>query len=1099
LVVKPGCSTAFCILFFVGAGFPLTAGPLLDDYLNHARLGERCPAGGGAVELASGRPLGQSFAVAPGTGEIYRIGLQADSGPASWGETETVTLALYDGPAKAKKLAAAAIDGRTCRVQPNRNTREKERVLLFPLRAKLADERSLYFELTVEGGDGRVRFMTGDYAGGVGREGGEPRPWDLAFETHIKPAADPDVLHRSLWQRFDLDHPPLAAVKAAVTAGDQEKAVAEAVKHFDGRRDLYDPWAAKDDPAADPSFDRTRMDRLLEGFLWRKDGADAVPWRKASYWAPDYPGIGKNVEPGIYAWHLQRHLATAWLATGDAKYARAAIDLRMQWILDNCPSYRVTGINCPHEIWNELIASHRAPGHGTFVYARLGRFPGWTDDEKLVFFLSWYDNAEYLFESEVGGNWGFQTAKACYDFGKTFPEYRKSRAFAAWGARRLCDLTRETVRPDGTEHEAAVKYHAMCARRLKGLLEDHTQGTVKLDDALVPVLRKHLEGMYEHMAHTLQPDRRVVMCGDSWYEDFSAEVAEVGRMLGRPDFVWIGTAGKEGTPPTEASKTFPDGGYFILRSDFGGGGRPYEDARQLFVHNGGWVGSHGHLDLLSIALYAYGRTLLIDPGQYDYEPPPGIDRYWTSRVHSMLVPNGWDCEREPGPTRWASSAGFDALDGIHHGYRKRGVPEVRRRIVFVKPDYFVVDDTAVGREPLDWEQVWNIAGSNVKAVAAGPGIETTHPNGGNLVILPVLPSHVEMTRRRGGTKMAGEGYSETSIVGFRGSSLRARFRTVLFPWTGARPDIEATYREPEDDQNAAETAVRVRVDAATDWIVWREAATGGRFRKGPSIDGDLLVVRTPDGRSVRAFSWFRARRASFDADTLAEAGRPLALLDVAYEPGRVVVHAREEDPDLRVRLREPSELIVNGRSFGRADPDAGYVRPFADAVRAIVVDDDSPGFRRLTKTEEWEPLPNADAYGLHYTTHEADPGRSEAAEYWVELPAAGRYRVEAFVPKTGRLRSDAVHYIVEAVPGAPAEPAAKGGAIRNVDSDAPQGRHAVVVDQQAATGWIDLGGYAFPAGERPVLTAINRSATDGVYPAFDAVRLTPVGAAPRPF
>ncbi|BCW98698.1 MAG: hypothetical protein KatS3mg024_1525 [Armatimonadota bacterium] len=1075
----------------------VSCGPLFDDYLNYARLGEKAAPPAGDVMLTTASPLGQTFAVSPGTGEIYRIGLYVNNSGETWATDETVTLTLYDSPGKSRKLGAFSIDGATCRVQGLRH-HEQDRVLLFPLRAKLDGQSSLYFELTVTGGDGQVRFHTVPaerYAGGRARLADKEQAFSLAFETHIKPVPDREANLRAFFDRFDLTLPQLAEVKKAVDAGDWEEAIAAMVRHFRGRTDLFD--ASIMDPKPDPSYDRAAADRFMAQKLWcgEGDSLKVLPWRIQSYWNPEYAECGQKFEPWLYGWQIERTLWGAYSATGDEKYARAGMDFRIQWVLDNCPSPKVTGIEASHQVWNELAANSRAPGHLAYVFSRVFRYPGFSNDEQLIYFMHWYDNAEYLLGTDVGGNWLAQAATGLYEFGRKFPEFKRSPEFASWGAEKLIEVSLETVRPDGTQHEAAIKYHAMVARRLKALMDDYSRGETKLDETVVPRLKRNLAGMYEWMAHTLQPDGFVVMCGDSWHEDYREELADVGRKIGRPDFVWIATKGKEGKPPAETSKSFPDGGYFIMRSDFGGDGRPFEDARQLYVHNGGWVGSHGHWDLLSVALYAYGRPLLIDPGGMWQAPEGHPDNYWQSRVHGMLVADGLDVTRDPGPTWWMAGEGADYLDGVHFGYARRGIPEVRRRIIFMRPDYFLVDDCAAADRDVQWDQNWNILAPDVRTDAAAGLIETTYGDGrGNLIIRRADTEPAAIEKRRGYVPLSEEELTETTIASFRRTGREARFTTVLYPYQGNRPRLDVQMVPVDGVANSKVRAVRVASGSQTDFVVFGDAALGEvSFRGGQHrLDGDMLAVRTREGRRILSYSAFRSRRAVFSGRELMRCANPQLNLDVAFrQDGTVAITAREKDPSLVVWVGDARRILVNGEpAVGR--PSGGYLRVFPGEPEAVVVDDSSPGFQRMTEGTKWTPLVHPIGYGYTYTYHVIRPEWRPEGRYTAVVPKAGEYLIQAYVPDIAIGRPKAVEYGVHASPVRPASP---GGAVLKVrQGDPGEGKTRIYTVDQSRLGneWLDLGVWRVEKGRLPVLSIRNVSDENGPFLVFDAVRLIPV-------
>lgn len=1083
------------LLLAAGLGGPAASGPLLEDYLNYARLGEQALPGGEEVSSTTAAPLGQTFAVAPGTGEIYRVGILANPERDSWAEDEKVTLTVYTSPAKTQSLGSYTIDGLTNRTQGIQG-REGDRVLLFPVRAKLDGQASLYLELTVSGGDGNVRFRraAAPYEGGSGYIGGQPQPWDIAFETHIKPVVDRDALYKSLWDRFNWDHAPLAPVKAAVDAGDNAKAVAELAKHFHNRRDLFRAWENVMTPTINPNADTSMGDRIIAGYLYSEEYKENIPWRKESYWAPDFHKYGRDFTPPTYSWHLDRVLSSIYTETGDEKYAREAINLRMQWILDNSPSPRVTGIPPNHQIWNELIAGGRAPGHGNLPYARLYNYPGWTDEERLVYFLFWHDNAEFLYRSNVGGNWGVQTAENCRNFGIDFPEYKMSPQYIEWGSKRLVELTRYTVRGDGTQNEAAIKYHAMIARRLKSLLDDHDSGRAPLAEKDVPELRDLLERMYVWMAYTLQPNNYVAMVADSWYENYSQELLEVARKLGRQDLVWIATQGREGKMPEEISKGFPDGGYFHMRSDFGGPGKTFTDARQMIVHNGGWVGSHGHWDLLGLNMYAYGRTLLVDPGGMWEHPDGSPPDYWKSNVHNMLVVRDGDCSRDPGITRWAPSTWFDYLDGVHHGYRKWDVQEVRRRIVFLKPDYWVIDDSMSNpQNPYQIDLTWNMLGSSVDIHPETQAATTTLPLGGNVTVIPLANQEVEVHKRPYVAPM--DGFVDTTIVQYRMMSSNPRFTTVVYPFKAEKPNLVVSRINPDATLSDLITGVRIQNGDAVDAVFWGETSLGEvSFSEGAHrVNADMAAVRTVGIRNIQSFHLYQGRRFVFNGIELVRSDDRIGLLDVKYSPGRVDVILREPDPSVVIYVGNARNIVVNGTALANPRPYQGYLRLFPDLPRAIIIDNQSSGFRTVQDTNEWEIIGDPNAFRLSYVRHETDPGRHEAAGYSVDLNQPGRFRIDVFIPKTTTPKTDVMNYTLSGISNWTMDVAKPGSGVLGFQQNTADGTVTVQVNQQIVDNqWVPLGTANLRAGRHEFLMAANGTEIDGLYPAFDAVRLTPV-------
>lgn len=1082
------------LAFITAAG--TSAGPLFDDYLNYVRPGTGTGPGSAAAAVKTGEPVGQSFTVPPGTGEVYRIGVRPVY--ETWNTGESVTMTLYDSPEKSRKLGEYTIDEATCHVDQyvtgngSQFEQSKDRVLYFQFRKATDGAQVLYFELTAKGGDGSVSFQAFDNdAYPKGESNGATK--DLSFECHIKPTADREANLRAFFtERLDISHPGLAAVKAAVESKDWEKAIAETVSYYHNRMDLWQAWKDVMEVKIDPKIDTSLADLILRGQVRHADNGRPLPWRKESWWTPVIPGAkqeNKGIDPSPFTWHFDRHLAGAYTATGKPEYARKAIELRMQFILDNPNPKIVYGTEqfpWYFEIWNDRTAGARTPGHGDLVYARLYNFPDFSNDEKMVFLAFIEDNARWVYQATSGANWGAEAARACMDFGVNFPEWKMSSRYREWGASRLAEIVLEDIRRDGTSSEAAIKYHAMVARRLKGMIEDYKAGKVPLEPKTYTRVEKYLAGMYDHMAHALQPDSNVVMGGDSWYENYTNELADAGRLVNRPDLVYIATQGKEGTPPTETSRVYPQGGYFIMRSDFGGPGKPYADARQMFVHNGNWFGSHGHADLLSVNLYGYGRTLVIDPGQYDYKPPEGIDVYWNSKIHSMLVCEGRDTKRDAGPSEWATNSVMDWFDGISYGYRNmENVDYTRRRVAFVRPDYFLVDDSAKTTRNTEWTQIWNLTDPDARIDPATKTVETTFASGGNVMILNQDPDTIRVEEAKGITA-SGDVYPHTKIFRLHRNTADPRFATLLVPYkAGSKPSVSWERILP-DDRGTSNLcySVRVKCGQTLDWAVFGESEKRVSYRSGNHrVDADFALVRMDAKGVVTNFALSHGRELVFNKKVLAKADSDMVSLSVTYDGQKLTIEAKEPDSTLAVRVGGAKMFVVNGKIAAGLTVKDGVCYPFASLPRAIVADD-RDGFERVTQTQEWFRLADPASYATGYTEHETDPGRHEEGNYVFSVPETRSYRVEVHLPVTGHTPSDRVDYTIPAM-GKCAE---ETGAIARVRDGKGQAPSVITVNQQAQNGWVSLGTFALNKGEFKI-NSKNATEIDGLYFIADAMRL----------
>ncbi|MGZ4203619.1 MAG: alginate lyase family protein, partial [Thermoleophilaceae bacterium] len=248
------------------------------------------------------------------------------------------------------------------------------------------------------------------------------------------------------------------------------------------------------------------------------------------------------------------------------------------------------------------------------------------------------------------------------------------------------------------------------AERVQRLLDfllwtAHPQGSMPmLGDAdggwLLPLARRasdDLRGLFSTAA--------------AWFGRADYAKAAGGRVA--PETLWL--LGRDGLerfdrlapadPPGDPSRLFPKGGHVVMRDSW----RP-EAHRLLFdVAPLGDFG-HAHADLLAIELAAFGHPYVVDPGTFCYGASAAWrDHFRGTEAHSTITVDGlgqatpgglfrWHGRPAVTLRRWEPSVAFDFADAEHDGYARLADPVLhRRRVLFVKPRYWVIVDDVVGR------------------------------------------------------------------------------------------------------------------------------------------------------------------------------------------------------------------------------------------------------------------------------------------------------------------------------------------------------------------------------------------------------------------
>lgn len=456
--------------------------------------------------------------------------------------------------------------------------------------------------------------------------------------------------------------------------------------------------------------------------------APSVHWSRLDPLDPMTVGDNKVV------WELNRQqwlvrLGQAYQLTGEERYAEAFVRYIGEWLRANPPGL---GINWTSSLelalriiawcWAlVLFRSSPALSAGLFV-EMLGAMCAHAAHVERN--LSYYYSPNTHLTGEALG---------LFYAGTVFPELHMAGRWRALGARILVEQSERQILADGVYFEQSSGYQ-------RYTIEIYLHFLIlasRIGLAVAPQLAERVQRMLDFLLVIRRPDSSVPHIGDAdggWLmplaerspDDFRGLFSVAAAVFRRPDYAWaagaptpetlwlLGAAGLDAVaalrpepPSTPPSRLFGDGGYAVMRS----GWAPH--AHQLILDAGplgcGTSDGHGHADLLSIQVAAFGAPYLVDAGTYCY----AADREWrdffrSTGAHSTVVVDGVGQAAPAGPfcwgsrprarvRRWRSTAVFDFVDAEHDAYRRLPDPVLhRRRVIFVKPRYWVVVDDLQG-------------------------------------------------------------------------------------------------------------------------------------------------------------------------------------------------------------------------------------------------------------------------------------------------------------------------------------------------------------------------------------------------------------------
>ena len=508
------------------------------------------------------------------------------------------------------------------------------------------------------------------------------------------------------------------------------------------------------------------------------------------------PSIDWDANPGTAHWghDLNRFsflspLTQAYLATGDLRYSRKAVELILDWI-SKCSAGRCFA-GSPY-VWGSYLNNAIHCQAWCANLATLVTCDQVTPIELLRVLKSVHDQLAYLEIVTNGhaGNWptiGMQAMLQCLS---TFPVFRDTERFVDYCSESLREQIADQVLPDGVQDELTPHYHRVVVNNLLNAL----RALRALDRDLDPQTRQTLGKMLHYAQQTTVPDGSKQVAFNDSDPGTPGKYSRTLTELGLQEFI---------SPPSRLGpEVFPYAGVALLRQR--------QDLGDLYLafDAGPYGRSHQHEDKLGLWLFAFGRNLLVDPGRhlYDSSARSFYPYLRSTAAHSTIRIDGQDqhsagrrgawIAKQPLDLRWNVADGEVRASGVYDlGYgRDNSIAVVHRReIVFVKECCWVVFDAVEGDGEHTVESRFQFAPGelHISGTTARTGFDD-----GNLLLMaapsvPFADIHVE----QGQEKPRGGWYSDSynkiepapALVCSLRTTLPWRAATLLFPYRGSEP------------------------------------------------------------------------------------------------------------------------------------------------------------------------------------------------------------------------------------------------------------------------------------------------------------------------
>ncbi|MFC1452546.1 alginate lyase family protein [Verrucomicrobiota bacterium] len=579
-----------------------------------------------------------------------------------------------------------------------------------------------------------------------------------------------------------LDAARVPGLAEARAAGDTKRVLAVVVAACRGGRTA--PGSRPDIP---PSMRKTADDALSNRFTFYDEPhrlPESIDWDAnpgTAHWGHDLNRFS-YLNPLVRAYH----------ATGDERYSRKVVTLILDWIgkCDPAQCFRGTPYmfgsylnNATHcAVWSSCVDS-------LFVCGQVEPM------ELLRILKSLHDQLAYLEIVTNGhsGNWPTIGCRGMLAALQTFPVFRDTDRLADYCASTLAAQIDDQVLPDGVQFELTPHYHQCVVNNLLSSLRSFRALGRDLEPRTMVALRR----MIRYTQQTVVPDGSAHV---AFNDGDPAAVPSLERALDGVGLDYLLLPDAELGP-----RCFPHAGVAFLRQ------RACDGDLYLAFDAGPYGAGHQHEDKLGFWLFAYGRSLLVDPGRhlYDWSAVSFYDYLRSTTAHSTVKVDG-KCQhsagrretwiaREPLVLEWVAEAGDVRAAGAYDlGYGEDNALDVthRREIVFVRERFWVIFDRVGGEGEHQVESRFQFAPGEL--AVDGTRAHTCFADANLLLVAaataPFGDIHVECGRNepRGGWYSERYGRIEPApaLSLSTRSELPLRMAVLLFPYKGeVVPDI----------------------------------------------------------------------------------------------------------------------------------------------------------------------------------------------------------------------------------------------------------------------------------------------------------------------
>ncbi len=430
-----------------------------------------------------------------------------------------------------------------------------------------------------------------------------------------------------------------------------------------------------------------------------------------------------------WTWQLSRHnelihLAKAYRATGDQRYADGCAELLDSWIKQAVRPDLGVG-SYATLCWRTIECGIRMGLMWPEIIHTFYDNPAFNDDLIVDFYKSVYEHSVRMINAFTTGNWLMHELNGLAQNGVFYPFFKDAAYWVELSMDKIDkEISENQVYPDGFQFENSTGYH--------GVVITHTMEIVEIAmEYGVPVSEKvmvGIENMLMLYVRLMQSNRKMPHPNDGGGAACDALLRKYARYYRKnPYFKWLLTDGAEGKKPEFGSILLENCGMIALRrEDWGKDTSAFFDA-------GVFGKGHQHEDKLNLTICNSEKPVLCEANTYAYDTSDERKYCLASEGHNVVLVNGMGQNRRAG-YQWLPEDIFkkaenatltvtpemDVATGIYdegYGADKAKITTHKRTVIMLKqpkaglPVYVAIDEMTSEIEN-EYEAIWHYDTTN---------------------------------------------------------------------------------------------------------------------------------------------------------------------------------------------------------------------------------------------------------------------------------------------------------------------------------------------------------------------------------------------------